>query len=247
VRALVCTHEQGIVHRDLKPSNILLTDTGTVKVLDFGLAKLQGGPVSPGSFEGAGAAAGPKEGMMHTAAGALLGTLPYMAPEQWLAQRVDHRADLWAVGIMLAELVLGRHPLAPLSMLTMTSVGLLDVPMPSLKELCPELGRLGSTIDRCLIKRAEDRLGSARELLAELSAVAPSPRAIAAHEEDNPYAGLSAFQENDAERFFGRSRAVLEVTTRLAEQPLLAVVGPSGAGKSSFVRAGVIPALRRSG
>src|SRR5262249_4819623 len=107
--------------------------------------------------------------------------------------------------------------------------------------------KLGSTIDRCLIKRVDDRLGSARELLAELSAVAPSSRSLSADEEAHPYAGLAAFRESDAGRFFGRSRAIIEVLSRLTEQPLIAVVGPSGAGKSSFVRAGVIPALRRSG
>src|SRR5262249_47965208 len=94
---------------------------------------------------------------------------------------------------------------------------------------------------------AEDRLGSARELLAELLAVAPSPRVIPAGEEDNPYAGLSAFQESDAGRFFGRTRAIMEIVARIAEQPLITIVGPSGAGKSSFLRAGLIPTLRRSG
>ncbi|HVK64637.1 MAG TPA: protein kinase, partial [Polyangium sp.] len=249
VRALVCAHEYGIVHRDLKPSNILLTDTAGVKVLDFGLAKLLDEPARPPSFDGASTTVtDPREGVVHTATGALLGTLPYMSPEQWLAEPVDHRADIWAVGVILAELVLGRHPLAPLSMLSMANVGLREVPMPSLRELCPGLGALGGTIDRCLIKWAEDRLGSARELLAELSAALPSARPIlSAGEEDNPYAGLSAFQESDAGRFFGRARAIMEVTTRLGDQPLIAVVGPSGAGKSSFVRAGVIPALRRSG
>jgi hypothetical protein len=62
-----------------------------------------------------------------------------------------------------------------------------------------------------------------------------------------PYAGLSSFQESDADRFFGRERAVLQAVARLGGEPLLAVVGPSGAGKSSFVRAGVIPALKRGG
>jgi hypothetical protein len=159
---------------------------------------------------------------------------------------VDHRTDVWAVGMILAELVLGRHPLAPLSLKMLAPLGWLEVPMPSLRELCPELGKLASIIDRCLIKRMEDRLGSARELLAELEALAPAALPLSGDEERNPYAGLAAFREGDASRFFGRTETITEVIAQVSEQPLLAIVGTSGAGKSSFVRAGVIPALDRS-
>jgi serine/threonine protein kinase len=236
VRALCCAHEHGIVHRDLKPSNIMLTDTGVVKVLDFGIAKVldahsAGRPVDGSSIGASGRS----------------GTLPYMSPEQWGAGPVDHRSDLWAVGLLLAELVLGRHPLEPLDWPTLDTIGRLDVPMPSLQELFPELGALASIIDRCLIKRCEDRTGSARELLAELEALAPGTRELGGDVEQNPYAGLAPFREGDAARFFGRTAAVAEVIAMLGEQPLLAIVGPSGAGKSSFVRAGVIPALSQTG
>ncbi|UQA55368.1 WD40 repeat domain-containing serine/threonine protein kinase [Polyangium aurulentum] len=241
-RALVCAHAQGVVHRDLKPSNIMLTASGATKVLDFGIAKRVGaqGPAAPGRK-------GEGDRLSVTDQGALLGTLPYMSPEQWGRDEVDHRADIWAMGIILAELSLGRHPLAPLSIGVLNSVAIIDLPMPSARELRPDLGKLGSIIDRCLRKRKEDRLGSARELLEELEAMAPTARRTAGDEEENPYPGLSAFRESDAGRFFGRTRAVTEVVHRLGERPLLAIVGPSGAGKSSFVRAGVIPALERTG
>src|SRR5262249_32309051 len=111
-------------------------------------------------------------------------------------------------------------------------------------ELLPDAGKLGSLVDRCLLKRVDDRIGSACEMLTELEALAPAGRsAPAASDECGPFVGLSAFQSTDATRFFGRTGAVARFVARLAEQPLVAIVGPSGAGKSSFVRAGVIPAL----
>jgi WD40 repeat protein/serine/threonine protein kinase len=249
VRALVCAHDAGIVHRDLKPRNIMLADSGAVKVLDFGIAKLLH-DAAPESTDAKAPEAAPimlpETEESHTRAGALLGTFPYMSPEQWGAAEVDHRTDLWAVGIMLYQLVTGRHPLSPLSMPTLTTIGDLSLPMPSVRAEHPDVGKLGAIIDRCLIKRKEDRIGSARALLSELEAVI-RPELRIDGETDNPYTGLACFQERDADRFFGRERAVVQVAGRLSEQPLIAIVGPSGAGKSSFVRAGVIPALKRGG
>ncbi|MRG94720.1 protein kinase [Polyangium spumosum] len=236
-RALVFAHERGIVHRDLKPANILLTRAGVVKVLDFGIAKRVGAPETTTH----GANDPDDDDPALTAEGARIGTTSYMSPEQWEGSPVDHRTDIWAVGVLLAELVLGENPLAN------APSGERRPPMPSLRELRPDLGKLGSIIDRCLIEQKEDRLESARVLLDELEALLPTSGRARAGEAQNPYAGLSAFQQSDASRFFGRSRAIAEVVGRLAEEPLIAVVGPSGAGKSSFVRAGVIPALGRSG
>ncbi|HEU4409663.1 MAG TPA: protein kinase, partial [Polyangiaceae bacterium] len=234
VRALVCAHEQGIVHRDLKPENILLADAGPIKVVDFGLAKLL--PHGTSSASGS-ASAADKSGVK--------GTLLYMAPEQWQTDDLDARVDLWAVGLLLYELCAGAHPLgpAPLAMLA----DLLDphAPMPSLLGPCPEAGALAMVVERCLQKRREDRYGSARELLAALEALRAGPGALA--EGADPFPGLSAFQEADAGRFFGRDAEVASALRMLRHQPLVAVVGASGAGKSSFVRAGVIPALKRLG
>src|SRR5262249_33439040 len=156
----------------------------------------------------------------------------YMSPEQWGADSVDERTDLWAAGLILYELVAGEHPLAPVTVESLRSVAWLDVPMPSARAQSPQIGRLGALIDRCLVKHKADRLASARELCSELSAIArPHVQARRADgDESNPYTGLAAFQEHDARRFFGRERWAQQVVARLAEQPLLAIVGASGAG-----------------
>lgn len=252
-RALQCAHEAGIVHRDLKPGNIMLTDSGTVKVLDFGVAKRLGEDGDPDVAENTNLDLknelknGSLSGL--TEAGAFVGTRWYMAPEQWLGEPVDGRTDIWAVGVMLYQLVTGDHPFAPPSPEPLESVAVRDKPVPSIREQMGDIGRLGTVIDRCLIKYPEDRLGSARELVEQLEAIVRPHRATVEEgaEDTNPYAGLAAFQESDAARFFGRETMVEQIVSRLVDQPLLALVGASGAGKSSLVRAGLIPALRRGG
>ncbi|WP_437679098.1 nSTAND1 domain-containing NTPase [Sorangium sp. So ce131] len=243
-RALVCAHELGIVHRDLKPENIRLDDAGCVKVLDFGIAKRMEATRAAAITGAPAALAG---GAGHGRQSAAIGTPRYMSPEQLLGRDVDHRADLWAVGIMLHELLTGRHPLEPFSLARLSEILALDVAMPSLLARRPDAGALGALVDRCLKKRKAERIGSARELLAELEALVPGRRPLQLGEDESPYAGLSSFQEADAARFFGRDREVCATTARLRNEQLLVVAGPSGAGKSSFVRAGVIPALKRSG
>ncbi|MDC0680813.1 protein kinase [Sorangium sp. wiwo2] len=241
VRALLCAHAVGIVHRDLKPENIRLDDAGGIKVLDFGIAKrIDAGVVS--TITGAPAALAGDAGQHRRSA--IVGTPHYMAPEQLLGRDIDGRTDLWAVGIILYELLTGAHPLEPFSRARLSDIVDLDVPMPSVSERRPEAGALGALVDRCLKKHRAERIGSAQELLAELEALLPSRKALDLGEDESPFAGLSAFQEADAARFFGRDRDIAAMTTRVRSQQLLVIAGPSGAGKSSFVRAGVIPALK---
>jgi hypothetical protein len=238
VRALACAHAHGIIHRDLKPANVFLTDGGAVKVLDFGIAK---------HFEAPGRAAPEAADAAPTGPGEFLGTLPYMAPEQWRGEALDARTDLWAVGVMLYRLVVGVHPLGPSpSLLELTQVGAAEVPMPSASRARPGLGPLGDVIDRCLRKAPAERFGSADELLAALEALAAAPPAPGAGAEAAPFVGLAALQQGDAGRFFGREVEVAAAVAQLERQPLVSVVGPSGAGKSSFVRAGLLPALGRA-
>ncbi|XXT20322.1 protein kinase [Sorangium sp. So ce429] len=244
VRALVCAHDLGIVHRDLKPENIRLDDSGGLKVLDFGLAKRIDAGVLPAITSVRAALSG---GAGQRRKSAIVGTPGYMAPEQLLGRDIDGRADLWAVGVILYELLTGKHPLYPFSSARLPDIADLDVPMPSLSERHPEVGALGAVVDGCLKKRRSERIGSARELLDELDTLVPSRRTLRLGEDESPFAGLSAFQEADAARFFGRDRDITALKARGRSQQLLAIAGPSGAGKSSFVRAGVIPTLKASG
>jgi serine/threonine-protein kinase len=104
IDALEYAHQKGIVHRDLKPANIKLTPDGRVKVLDFGLAKAMAGETSA-----ADPATSPTLTMRATMAGVLLGTAGYMSPEQARGHAVDERADIWAFGVVVYELLTGRR------------------------------------------------------------------------------------------------------------------------------------------
>ena len=260
LRALVCAHEQGIVHRDLKPDNIFVTNGGTIKVLDFGIAKVlqQISGAGPEEQQSSGAirlptplelATGSNNAL--TRVGTIMGTLKYMSPEQWgIGVEIDHLTDIWACGILLYRMIAGRHPLYPMDGHQLMVTAMLEMPMPSLGDAAPSDVplELVQVVDRCLRKIKTDRWGSAAELLAALEAFLPGRRQVAQLASDeSPYAGLSSFQEGDADKFFGRGREVAAMVTRLRERALIGVVGSSGVGKSSFLRAGVVPALKRSG
>ncbi|HEY5946286.1 MAG TPA: protein kinase [Kofleriaceae bacterium] len=246
-RALSRAAKVGIVHRDLKPENVFVTSSGQIKVLDFGIAKARGAAEPRASRESRRAIEMIDPSL--TTDGSLIGTLPYMSPEQLGLDQVDHRSDLWAVGIMMFEMLSGRHPIMPFTPETLITNVVTDqplvLPVASLPpDVPPALLRL---IEHCLRKRKTERLPSAAELVRRLEELLPGRRGRALADGECPYPGLSAFQEQDADRFFGRDREITRMVALVRDLPLTAVVGPSGAGKSSFVRAGVVPALKASG
>jgi len=245
-RALELAHSKGIVHRDLKPENVLVTSAGQVKVLDFGIAKALGSTdgnrtLPPGLTTSS-------QDLTLTREGALVGTLPYMSPEQMGTDEIDHRSDLFGLGMIMYEMVAGRHPIEPLASDTLIANLISTHPMPSVRGAVPDLqDGLVQAIDACLRKSKAERIGSAGELARWLENQLPGRHGRQLAEGESPYPGLTAFQEQDADRFFGRSRDVARMVSRLRELPLTGIVGPSGVGKSSFIRAGVGPALKASG
>ncbi len=169
--ALEAAHEQGIIHRDLKPANIKLRHDGSVKVLDFGLAKTIGSPVE--SRAGAAdIAASPTFTAQATAAGLILGTAAYMAPEQARGRAVDRRADIWAFGVVLFEMLTGRRPFGGETISETLAAIIKD--QPSWAELPSSLPTpLRDLLQRTLEKDPRRRLrdiGDARLALEDLQA-----------------------------------------------------------------------------
>jgi serine/threonine protein kinase len=171
-RALTAAHSAGIIHRDIKPENVIRTPSGVVKVLDFGLARMETAPSLSQS-------------------GVIIGTPAYLSPEQALGRQADFRTDIFAIGLVLYELASGINPFEA-STVTAT-IGRIaeEDPLP-LAAVQPEVGPgLERIVQTCLQKRPEQRYTSTQQLVAELEDLAAD---IAEERRQSPHRGRHTYR-----------------------------------------------------
>lgn len=165
--ALAAAHEANVVHRDIKPENIMLRPDGLVKVLDFGLAKL----TEPAVEESAPDSNAPTRVQINTAPGVVMGTFNYMSPEQARGKEVDARTDIWAVGVVLYELLTGRLPFTGETTSDVMAAILKNEPA-SLTVYAPDTPpELQRIVRKTLRKDRNERYHTVRDLLTDLKSL----------------------------------------------------------------------------
>jgi tetratricopeptide (TPR) repeat protein len=242
-KALIAAHAQGIVHRDLKPANVIIGVDSHVKVLDFGIARL----LAVGTTE-----THPSESAQTASGVGFIGTAGYAAPEQMVSSAVDERADLYALGVVLFEMISGRRPLEGSDPVQLASAKLrTDAPLLSStgQPVLPALERLVASL---LARERSDRPATAKDVLAQLRFISgeqgtgplPEPRprtrliAIAAAV---LLLIVAAYGVNEIRRF-----SAAPASTNASAPPVIAVLpltNMSGDASKDFVAAGIAESL----
>jgi WD40 repeat protein/serine/threonine protein kinase/DNA-binding SARP family transcriptional activator len=246
--ALHTAHRHGIIHRDVKPANILLDEEGNAYLSDFGIARDSAA------------------NLQITQDHEIIGSPNYISPEQLLGEEVTPATDIYCLGLVLYKLLTGAKPYSTTSIVELIQKQI-NEPLPLIGPQRPDLpAMIDDIIQQATAKKAKDRFSDTlafaealHQAVLDGSAATSLPHITAVPEAEiiNPYKGLQAFQEQDAEQFYGRQTLIKQLLTRLdlknqvfdknlvSEHRFLAIVGPSGSGKSSVVKAGLIPALQK--
>ncbi len=179
-------HEKGVIHRDLKPANIFITIDDQVKIIDFGLAKAA-------------------EQALLTKSGTTLGTVPYMSPEQARGEKVDHRTDIWALGVVMYEMITRQRPFKSDYEMALVYSIIKEDPLP-VTEISPEVpGSIDTIVMKCLEKDPDHRYQQMNDLIQELDQINQSPEPEKEKQKDIPSIAVLPFvnmNRNDDTEFF---------------------------------------------
>ena len=233
--ALEAAHEQGIVHRDLKPANIKVRADGTVKVLDFGLAKALDTSLASASADASPTITSPAM----TQAGMILGTAAYMAPEQAKGKTVDRRADIWAFGVVLYEMLTGQRLFSAETIQeTLAHVMTRDADLGTLPPATPR--HIRTLLAQCLVKDPKQRLrdmGDARLVLSgahESEPVSPTGIIAASPRRAWPFAALGVAAAVIAAMALPTLRHLRETPPPVPPETRVDIVTPATDDPASF-------------